>query len=128
MGDIKIYYLKVLIISFTFKRVFRLFSFKAAAMMTMTTTMMAVVMAVMRQAESATQKLLFSVWLAAVLSSAWVWFLQSGVPLAGNQESVHFTEKQTQTEGSFIRAEVEISLPFVLERQVLYPSAAQEAT
>lgn len=25
-----------------------------------------------------------SVWLAAVLSSAWVWFLQSGVPLAGN--------------------------------------------
>lgn len=25
-----------------------------------------------------------SVWLTAVLSSAWVWFLQSGVPLAGN--------------------------------------------
>lgn len=32
-----------------------------------------------------------SVWLAAVLSSVWVWFLQSGVPLAGNQTPVHFT-------------------------------------
>lgn len=71
----------------------------------MMTRMMMVVMAVMRQAESATQKLLFfSGWLAAVLSSAWVWFLQSGIPLAGNQESVHFTEKQTKTEDSFIRA------------------------
>lgn len=81
----------------------------------MTMTMM-MVMAVMRQAESATQKLLFffSVWLAAVLSSAWVWFffLQSGVPLAGNQESVHFAEKQTKTEDSFIRATV--AIPFSL--------------
>lgn len=70
--------------------------------------MMMMVMAVMRQAESATQKLFFSFWLAAVLSSAWVWFLQSGVPLAGNQKSVHFAEKQTKTEDNFIRAKVEI--------------------
>lgn len=67
-----------------------LLSLRAAAM---TMTMM---MAVMRQAESATQKLLFSVWLAAVLSSAWVWFLQSGVPLAGNQASGHFLLKTKQ--------------------------------
>lgn len=70
----------------------------------MTMTMMMMMMAVMRQAESATQKLLFSVWLAAVLSSAWVWFLQSGVPLAGNQASGHFLLKTKQRQETVLCA------------------------
>ena len=89
--------------------------------------MMMFVMAVMRQAESATQKLLFFFQSGWVLSSAWVWFLQAGVPLAGNQESVHFTKKTNKDRKHFYTLKGWNSFFFVLKPKVRYPSAAQEA-